>query len=184
MVGHELDQWIPVRCKLQAITSPWMGAGQIADGDLLGTKMCKMASMKHLWKIKEKIQVVYYKQICLLLRCIVLYFDNVIFLIDFFRLLLWYCSSYVVDRARDVTLNSYPPSAAYMCQWTGPALLMAWCLFSTKHYLNQCWRIVNWTLRNKLQWNSNQNTKSVIHENAFKNRLRNGNHFQDQIRKN
>ena len=26
------------------------------------------------------------------------------------------------------------------------------------HYRNQCWFIVNWTLRNKLQWNSNQNT--------------------------
>ena len=27
------------------------------------------------------------------------------------------------------------------------------------HYLNQCWVIVNWILRNKLQWNFNQNTK-------------------------
>ena len=34
-------------------------------------------------------------------------------------------------------------------------------------YLNQCWLIVNWTIRNKLQWNSNQNKRNVIHENAF-----------------
>ena len=34
------------------------------------------------------------------------------------------------------------------------------------HYLNQCWVIVNWTLRNKLQWIFNQNTKPFIHENA------------------
>ena len=27
------------------------------------------------------------------------------------------------------------------------------------HYLNQCWLIVNCTLKNKLQWNLNQNTK-------------------------
>ena len=27
------------------------------------------------------------------------------------------------------------------------------------HYLNQCWNIVNWTLRNKLQWNFNRNSK-------------------------
>ena len=27
------------------------------------------------------------------------------------------------------------------------------------HYLNQCWFIVNWTRRNKLQWKFNQNTK-------------------------
>ena len=34
------------------------------------------------------------------------------------------------------------------------------------HHLNQCWDIVNWTHRNKLQWNFNQNTKFFIHENA------------------
>ena len=27
------------------------------------------------------------------------------------------------------------------------------------HYLNRCWVTVNWTLRNKLRWNINQNTK-------------------------
>ena len=37
------------------------------------------------------------------------------------------------------------------------------------HYLNQCWIIVNWTLRNKLQWNFNQNTKLFIHGNASEN---------------
>ena len=37
------------------------------------------------------------------------------------------------------------------------------------HYLSQCWLIVNWTLRNKLQWNSNQITKLFIHQNAFEN---------------
>ena len=37
------------------------------------------------------------------------------------------------------------------------------------HYLNQCWVIVNWSLRNKLQWNLNWNTKLFIHGNAFEN---------------
>ena len=37
------------------------------------------------------------------------------------------------------------------------------------HYLNLCWGIVNWTLRNKLQWNFDQNTKFIIHENASEN---------------
>ena len=36
-------------------------------------------------------------------------------------------------------------------------------------YLNQCWVIFNWTLRNKLHWNYNQNTKIFIHENAAEN---------------
>ena len=30
------------------------------------------------------------------------------------------------------------------------------------HYLNQCWPVVNWTHRNKFQWNSNRNTKLSI----------------------
>ena len=42
-------------------------------------------------------------------------------------------------------------------------------LVAPSHYLNQCWRIVNWTLGDKRQWNFNQNTKFFIHENAFEN---------------
>ena len=45
--------------------------------------------------------------------------------------------------------------------------LVTWS--APSHYLNQCWNIVNWTLRNKLQWNSNQNTKIFIDENPFEN---------------
>ena len=33
--------------------------------------------------------------------------------------------------------------------------------------MNQCWNIVNWTLRNKLQWNLNQNSSIFIQENLF-----------------
>ena len=35
------------------------------------------------------------------------------------------------------------------------------------HYLNQYWVIINWTLRNDLQWNYNHNAKLFSHENAF-----------------
>ena len=37
------------------------------------------------------------------------------------------------------------------------------------HYLNQWWNIVNWTLRNKLQWNFNRNSNIFIEENTFEN---------------
>ena len=37
------------------------------------------------------------------------------------------------------------------------------------HHLNQCWNIVSWTLRNKLQWNLNHNLYIFIQENAFQN---------------
>ena len=47
-----------------------------------------------------------------------------------------------------------------MRQWIGSA---------TSHYLNQYRVIVNWTTRIKLKWDSNQNTKNVIHENTSEN---------------
>ena len=39
------------------------------------------------------------------------------------------------------------------CAWSAPS-----------HYLNQCWDIVNWTLRNKSQWNLNRNLYIFIQE--------------------
>ena len=42
-------------------------------------------------------------------------------------------------------------------------------LSAPSHYLNHCWNIVNRTLRNKLQWNFNQNLYIFIQENAFDN---------------
>ena len=35
------------------------------------------------------------------------------------------------------------------------------------HYLNQCWCIVNYTLRNKFQWNFNRNSNIIIQEKVF-----------------
>ena len=60
--------------------------------------------------------------------------------------------------------SMFSPSAAYMHQWTGQTLVqvMAW-------RLNQHWLIASRTLWNKLKWNSNQNTKIFIHENAYEN---------------
>ena len=71
-------------------------------------------------------------------------------------------------------LNSSPPSAAYMRQWMGSALvqIMACRLFGAKPlpiYLNQWWLILNWALRNKFQWKSNQNTQLFIQKSVFKN---------------
>ena len=45
--------------------------------------------------------------------------------------------------------------------------LVAW--LAPSHYLNQCWNIVNWTFRNKLQWNLNWNLCIFIQENPFEN---------------
>ena len=66
-------------------------------------------------------------------------------------------------------INSYPPSATYVRQWIGSALvqIMARRLFSTKPLnIKQFCFIVKWTFRNTLQWHLNQNTKFVIHENV------------------
>ena len=40
--------------------------------------------------------------------------------------------------------------------WTAPS-----------HYLYQCWNFVNWTFRNKLQWNLIRNWNIFIQENAL-----------------
>ena len=42
-------------------------------------------------------------------------------------------------------------------------------IFVSERVSNQCSLTVNWTLENKLQWNSNQNTKIFIQGNAFEN---------------
>ena len=72
------------------------------------------------------------------------------------------------------------PTATYMRQWIGPALvqIMACRLFGTtplsKPMLDYC----SWTLRNKIQWHSNQNTRIFIHKNAHENvGCRYGSHF-------
>ena len=46
------------------------------------------------------------------------------------------------------------------------------------HYLNQCWNIIDWTLRNKLQWNFNR-ILNIFHSGncTWKYRLWNGVHF-------
>ena len=53
-----------------------------------------------------------------------------------------------------LVINSSPFNAAYMSQWNGSAWVCR---------LNQCWRIINWTLRDKRQRNSNQNTFPKMH---------------------
>ena len=43
------------------------------------------------------------------------------------------------------------------------------CLFDIKLYLNQGWFMVNWTILNKFQGNSDQNTTIFIQKNTSEN---------------
>ena len=75
---------------------------------------------------------------------------------------------------------SSPPSAAYMRQSIAWALLqiMACRLFGAKPLSKPVLVIINWTPRNELQWNFNQNLKFFIEENAFEIVVcQNGGHF-------
>ena len=76
----------------------------------------------------------------------------------------WY--TYIINMPICFWFNSSPPSAAYMRQWIGSALvpITACRLFGAKPLSNQCWIIVNWGIMNKVQWNFNQNTKRFIHK--------------------
>ena len=56
---------------------------------------------------------------------------------------------------------------------------MAFAWLVPRHYpLNQCLLIVNWTIKNKLQWNLNQNINIILSRNyIWKYHLQNGGHF-------
>ena len=74
----------------------------------------------------------------------------------------WVCPGYnkhILSCMGD-TYYSSPPSAAYMRKWNGSALVQIRLVaFSApSNYQNQCWVIVNWTRRDKLQWNFSQIT--------------------------
>ena len=69
---------------------------------------------------------------------------------------LQYCSYQFITTYIYVFLTYFilsPTSVVYMHQWIG-------------HYLNQCWVILNWTLKSKLQWILTRNSKLL---NAFEN---------------
>ena len=51
--------------------------------------------------------------------------------------------------------------------WADVILAVTWTVPS--YYLKQCEIIVNWTMRNKVQWNQNQNSNIFIQENTLEN---------------
>ena len=73
--------------------------------------------------------------------------------------------------SRPQCVNSLRPSDAYMRQLTNHHWFREWLVAwsSPSHYLNQCWNIANWTLRNKLQWNFSRNSNIFIQKNALEN---------------
>ena len=68
-----------------------------------------------------------------------------------------------------VTINSLRPSGAYMHQEINHHWFRQWLVawLAPSHFLNQCWNIVNWTIRNKLQWNFNRSSNICVQENVF-----------------
>ena len=56
------------------------------------------------------------------------------------------------------TLKIIPPKL----QLQTPGAIELWLWSVPSHYLNQHWNILNWTLRNKIQWNLNRNSYSFI----------------------
>ena len=82
--------------------------------------------------------------------------------------------NYHISNYFFISLNSLRPGDAYMRLKTIQHCFRQW-LFAwpaPSHYLNQCWDIVNWTLRNKFEWNFNRNSYLFIRENEFQNVVR------------
>ena len=65
-------------------------------------------------------------------------------------------------------LNAPPPCVTYIRRWIRSPLIRWWHVTSSvlSQYMNQCWPIINWTLRSKPK-KSNQNTKLYIHKHVF-----------------
>ena len=82
---------------------------------------------------------------------------------DNFKCILW---MKMIENLIWISLKLVPRSSID----NKPALveirLVAW--WAPSHYLNQCWNIVNWTLRNKLQWNLNRNSYISFKKMHFK----------------
>ena len=75
--------------------------------------------------------------------------------------------------------NSLRPSDTYICwlykhHWFR-LWLVAWSV--PCHYLNQCWNVVNGTLRKQLQWNFNKKSYIIFQENTLKMLSGNGGHL-------
>ena len=66
-----------------------------------------------------------------------------------------------------VVVNSSPPSAAYMHQWTGSALVQTMCARGQAITWTNAGLLSIGPLSDKFQWNSNRNTEVFINENAF-----------------
>ena len=68
-------------------------------------------------------------------------------------------------------INSLRPSDAYVRRYKYQHWFRYWLVAWTapSHYLNQCWNIVNWTLRNKLQWNYSRNYNIFFKKDAVEN---------------
>ena len=61
-------------------------------------------------------------------------------------------------------LHKYPRLLHWFWWW-----LVTW--LAPRHYLNQCWIVLNWTPSNNIQWNFKENTTIFYQENVFKNAL-------------
>ena len=78
------------------------------------------------------------------------------------------------QKASDAENLSMPWCMTSLSSWTHCGRVVHICVSKLtwsvpSHYLKQCWNIVNWTPRNKLQWNFHRNSYIFIQENPFEN---------------
>ena len=100
---------------------------------------------------------------------------SLVFKLQFNIMITWCCIKYGNDKCsiyQTLTHLTHIPLVPHI--WISESsqhwfreLLVTYSARS--HYLNQLWVIVNWTLRNKLQLNFNQDIKLFYCENASKN---------------
>ena len=135
---------------------------------LIGPNMPKLCK-NSVHAVSVGFIVIYHSQLvafrCKTLTCVNICNISRIFpILPLDRIFLETIKIYVLQR-----FNSLRPSDAGMRQWNNHHRFSQWLVAWTapSHYMNQCWNVVNWSLRNKLQWNSYRNYCIFIHENAL-----------------
>ena len=87
--------------------------------------------------------------------------------VHFFKMWIWLLYQQLSNAIQNAFNNGHHSTLAFSSSPLVPHMDQHYNAYSApNHYLNQCWVIVNYTLRNKLLWNFNLNTKFFIYENA------------------
>ena len=128
---------------------------------------CKYEKYNHVSEDEARPTLIEFDYVIACMQCSIVLSNNVKLLNKTIDMI----SNALANHNRYASLTPLP-LVSHICVSESGQLWFTWWLDAysgPRQYLNQCWVFVNWTIRNKLQWNFNQNRKLFIPENESKN---------------